>query len=205
MTEDIQKMGGMEALQAPYLSLTVFQMIRKRGGWLILLFFGQLLTVYAMLNIEEQLDKMLYAISFLPLIISSGGNTGSQTSTLIIRALATREVDLADAWKVLFRECLTGMGLGILLAFLAWVLIFLFQGQFDNVALQVGLSVGLSLMAVVMLGGLIGGIFPFLLSRLGLDPAVCSSPFVTTLIDVCGLLFYFWIASSIYPISWGGG
>ncbi len=198
VTEDFHKMGGMEALEAPYLSLPLFRMIRKRGGWLIILFLGQQLTVFAMEFIKEDLDRMIYAISFLPLIISSGGNTGSQTSTLIIRALATREVELSDTWKVLIREFITSIGLGLILALVSWVLIFLFQSHYDDAYLKVGLSVSLSLMGVVAFGGLIGGVFPFLLSKLGLDPAVCSSPFVTTLIDVCGLLIYFQIATMVY-------
>ncbi|MCD8533520.1 MAG: magnesium transporter [Verrucomicrobia bacterium] len=199
VTEDFQKMGGMEALEAPYLSLPVFQMIRKRGGWLVILFFGQQLTVFAMEHIKGDLDKMIYLISFLPLIISSGGNTGSQTSTLIIRALATHEVSLQDTWKVLVRELLTSFGLGLILALLSFSLIFVFKSHFESAYLSVALIISFSLLGVVTLGGLIGGIFPFLLSKLKFDPAVCSSPFVTTLIDVSGLLIYFQIARLFMP------
>lgn len=199
VTEDFQKMGGMEALEAPYLSLPVFQMIRKRGGWLVILFFGQQLTVFAMEHIKGDLDKMIYLISFLPLIISSGGNTGSQTSTLIIRALATHEVSLEDTWKVLIRELLTSFGLGLILALLSFSLIFVFKSHFETAYFSVALIISFSLLGVVTLGGLIGGIFPFLLSKLNFDPAVCSSPFVTTLIDVSGLLIYFQIARLFMP------
>lgn len=197
VTEDIQKMGGMQALEAPYMSIPLLAMFKKRAGWLIVLFFGQQFTVFVMESMREDLDRMIYLVSFLPLIISSGGNTGSQTSTLIIRALATAEVALKDVWKVLVREIITALLLGVILATLALGIVFLMQPAMSDSTLLLAITVGFSLLGVVILGGMIGAVFPFLLSRLGFDPAVCSTPFVTTLIDVGGLVIYLQLARLI--------
>lgn len=198
VTEDIQKMGGMQALEAPYQSIPLLEMFRKRAGWLVILFFGQLFTVWVMKTMEAELDKMIFLVSFLPLIISSGGNTGSQTSTLIIRALAIHEVELKDVWRVLMREFVTALLLGIILASIACTIIYLFQSDVASSTLNLAFTVGFSLLGVVVLGGLIGAVFPFGLSRLGFDPAVCSTPFVTTLIDVGGLVIYLQIARIVF-------
>ncbi len=198
VTEDIQKMGGMQALDAPYLSIPLLSMFRKRAGWLVILFLGQWLTVFVMESVREDLNKMIFLISFLPMIISSGGNTGSQTSTLIIRALATAEINLKDVWRALSREVLTALLLGIILSTLSLILISIFLPEASVSTSSIALTVGFSLMGVVMLGGVIGAILPFMLSKLGFDPAVCSTPFVTTLVDVGGLVIYLQCAKLVF-------
>lgn len=197
-TEDIQKFGGMEALDDPYRQTHWFEMIKKRGFWLILLFFFQLLTASAMGYFEDEIQKAVVLTLFVPLIISSGGNTGSQAATLIIRAMALQEITVNDWWIVIKKELITGLFLGGLLGFLGFVRIMLWQyfGWFDygEYWAFIGLIVGISLAMIVLWGTLSGSMVPFILKRFNLDPATSSAPFVATLVDVTGLVIYFSIA-----------
>ena len=202
-TEDIQKFGGMEALDEPYMRIPVWRMVRKRAGWLVILFLGEMLTATAMANYQEELAKALVLALFLPLIVSSGGNSGSQASTLMIRAMALGEVNLRDWWRVMGREVQAGLMLGGILGAIgvvrvgAWAIIleqyFHRQPYGDHWPL-VALTVGISLVGVVLWGTLSGSMLPFLLRRIGADPATSSAPFVATLVDVTGLIIYFSIA-----------
>lgn len=197
-TEDIQKFGGMEALDDPYRQTHWFEMIKKRGFWLILLFFFQLLTASAMGYFEDEIQKAVVLTLFVPLIISSGGNTGSQAATLIIRAMALQEITVKDWWIVIKKELVTGLFLGGILGVLGFVRIWAWQyfGWFDygEYWAFIGLSVGISLAMIVMWGTLSGSMVPFVLKRFNLDPATSSAPFVATLVDVTGLLIYFSLA-----------
>ena len=200
-TEDIQKIGGMEALDAPYLEVGFCQMVWKRGGWLSVLFLGEMLTATAMGHFEDEIAKAVVLAMFVPLIISSGGNSGSQAATLIVRSLALTELRLRDWWRVFGRELLTGLTLGAwlglhrLLADLAWHHLGLYD--YGPHYLLVGLTVWLSLIGVVTFGSLAGSMLPFILRRLGFDPATSSAPFVATLVDVTGLVIYFTVAALI--------
>jgi magnesium transporter len=197
-TEDIQKMGGSEALDAPYLQVSLLQMIKKRAGWLAVLFLGELLTATAMGYYEEEIARAVVLAVFIPLIISSGGNSGSQATTLIIRALALSEVRLRDWWRVFRRELLAGLALGGILGVLGFARVMIAQagfGTYGENAVAVGLTVSASLLGVVLLGTLAGSSLPFLFRRLGFDPASASAPFVATLVDVAGLVIYFSLAS----------
>ncbi len=197
-TEDIQKMGGSEALDAPYLQVGLPQMIRKRAGWLSVLFMGELLTATAMGYYEEELGRALVLAVFIPLIISSGGNSGSQATTLIIRALALSEVRLRDWWRVFRREFLAGACLGGILGVLGFGRVLIAQalfGTYGKHSFPIALTVASSLLGVVLLGTLAGSSLPFLFRRLGFDPASASAPFVATLVDVTGLVIYFTVAS----------
>jgi magnesium transporter len=199
-TEDVQKFGGMEALEAPYLHTSFWSMIRKRAGWLAILFVGEMLTLSAMARFEEDIQRAVVLAMFVPLIISSGGNTGSQASTLIIRAMALGEVKLRDWWRIARRELLAGTTLGVVLAVIGAVRIVVWQSIFHSYGPHYGLvaiTVGLSLIGVVTLGTLSGSMLPFLLRRFGLDPASASAPFVATLVDVSGLLIYFSVAKVV--------
>lgn len=196
-TEDIQKMGAVEALEAPYMTTGIGRMFRKRAGWLTALFLGQSLTVFAMQNHRSALEAASALALFLPLIISSGGNTGSQTSTLVVRALGTNDVALGDVWRVIRRELITATALGFTLGALSFALVTAFHGMIGASFLAYGVAVSLSVLCVVLFGGLAGAAFPFALSRLGFDPAVCSTPFVTTVVDVTGLIIYLTLASAI--------
>ena len=197
-TEDVQKMGGMEALDEPYTSIGFWQMIRKRGVWLCLLFIGELLTASAMHSFEDELQRALVLSLFVPLIVSSGGNSGSQATSLIIRAMALGQLTLKDWWRVALRELPTGMVLGAILGVLGFVRIVLWQqmGFYDygSHAVLLGLTVGISVVGVVAFGSLIGSMLPFALRRFGLDPASASAPFVATLVDVTGVIIYFLVA-----------
>jgi magnesium transporter len=197
-TEDIQKMGGMEALDAPYLGVTTFAMIKKRAGWLSVLFLGEMLTASAMGYFEGEISRAVVLASFIPLIISSGGNSGSQATSLIIRAMAVRDVALKDWWRVLRRECVAGFALGVVLALLGLFRILLWHALgLKDYGLHYGyiaVTVGASLVGVVMFGSLAGSMLPFVLRRFGMDPAVSSAPFVATLVDVTGLVIYFGLA-----------
>jgi magnesium transporter len=199
-TEDIHKYGGVEALEAPYLDIGFAQMIRKRGVWLSVLFVGEMLTATAMAFFEDEIARAVVLAVFLPLIISSGGNSGSQASTLVIRAMALGEVRLRDWWRVAGREILTGVTLGLLLGGIGFVRIVVWQ-RFGHVYgdhyLLVAATVATSLVGVVTFGTLAGSLLPFLLRRLGLDPASASAPFVATLVDVTGLVIYFAVASVV--------
>ncbi len=193
-TEDIHKMGGMQALEDSYSSTSVYSMVKKRGLWLMILFAGEGLTATAMAFFEDQLAKAVVLAFFVPLIISSGGNTGSQATTLITRALALNEISTNDWWKVLKKEVLSGFFLGLGLGLLGFVRVFIWSSFVniygDHWAL-IGITVFISLMGVVMWGNIMGAILPLFLKRMGLDPAVSSAPFVATLVDVTGIIIYF--------------
>jgi len=197
-TEDIQKVGGMEALDAPYFAVGFLDMLKKRAGWLLVLFVGEMLTATAMGHFEGEISRAVVLALFVPLIISSGGNSGSQATTLIIRSLALSEIRLRDWWRVARREVLAGVALGATLGTVGIVRILVWQGFFGSYGehyLLVALTVGLSLVGVVTWGTLSGSMLPFLLRRLGFDPASASAPFVATLVDVSGLVIYFTVAS----------
>jgi magnesium transporter len=197
-TEDIHKIGGTEALDAPYLQSGILEMLRKRGPWLAILFLGETLTATAMGFYEDQIARAVVLALFVPLIISSGGNSGSQATTLVIRAMALGEVYLRDWWRVMRREIATGLGLGLILGVLGVAKIAVmsaFGAAYAEYWLGLGLTIGLSLLAVVLWGTTVGSMLPFLLRRLGFDPASASAPFVATLVDVTGLIIYFSVAS----------
>ncbi len=199
-TEDIQKFGGMEALEVPYLQTTFKEMVRKRVGWLLVLLVGQMLTATAIAAFEEQIEKAVVLALFIPLIISSGGNSGSQAATLVIRAMALGEVRLKDWWRVVRREIFTGMALGGILGVVGLLRIALWPpatASYGEHFVLLGLVVGISVLAVVMFGTIAGSMLPFLLRRMGADPAAASAPFVATLVDVTGLVIYFSVASLI--------
>ncbi|MFA5011207.1 MAG: magnesium transporter [Ignavibacteria bacterium] len=197
-TEDIQKFGGMEALDDPYISAPLMEMVRKRAGWLIILFLGEMLTATAMAFFEHEIAKAVVLAMFIPLIISSGGNSGSQAATLTIRAMALGEISLADWWKVMRREVLSGFLLGSILGVIGFTRILIWN-SISNIYgehwVLIGLTLAFTLVGVVLLGTLSGSMLPFILRRLGLDPATSSAPFVATLVDVSGLLIYFSIAT----------
>jgi len=193
-TEDIQKLGGMSALDAPYLRIGFWDMLRKRAGWLSVLFVSEMLTATAMGFFEKEIAKAVVLALFVPLIISSGGNSGSQASTLVIRALALGELKLGDLWRVIRREVFSGLALGAILAVIGFLRISIwsaFSTLYGPHWLLVALTVSLALVGVVLWGTLIGSILPFVLRRLGFDPATSSAPFVATLVDVTGLIIYF--------------
>jgi magnesium transporter len=197
-TEDVQKMGGMEALDEPYTTISFWGMIRKRGVWLCLLFVGSFFTASAMEGFENELSRALVLSLFIPLIVSSGGNSGSQATALIIRALSLGELSQRDWWRVALRELPTGLTLGTLLGVLgvARVVVWQYFGMYDYGPHYwlIGLTVGTAVVAVVTLGSLAGAMLPFLLRRFGLDPASASAPFVATIVDVTGVLIYFGVA-----------
>jgi magnesium transporter len=196
-TREIQKIGGSEALDEPYMRIAFGRMIQKRAGWLTALFLGEMLTATAMGAFEKEIERAVVLALFVPLIISSGGNSGSQASTLVIRALALGEVTLGDWWRVLRRELLAGASLGAILGGIGFLRISLWS-QFSDVYGQhwmlVAITVALALIGIVLWGTLIGSLLPFLLRRLGFDPATSSAPFVATLVDVTGLVIYFSVA-----------
>ncbi len=197
-TEDIQKFGGIEALEEPYMDLPLLQVIKKRGVWLVVLFLGEMLTASAMAFFEDELSKAIILATFIPLIISSGGNSGSQAATLIIRAMALGEITIKDWWRVMRREILSGLALGGLLGFIGVFRVVLWSiilGNYNIEWLSVGYTVGISLVGVVLLGTLAGSMLPMLLQRLGLDPATSSAPFVATIVDVAGIVIYFSVAT----------
>ena len=197
-TEDIQKLGGMEALDAPYLKIAFARMVRKRASWLAALFLGEMLTATAMAYYEEEIARAVVLALFVPLIISSGGNSGSQASTLVIRAMALGEVRLRDWWRVIRRELGAGVALGAVLGTIGFFRIVLWQTVspiYGEHYLLVALTVFFSLIGVVTFGTIAGSLLPFTLRRLGFDPASASAPFVATLVDVTGLLIYFSVAA----------
>jgi magnesium transporter len=199
-TEDIQKIGAVATLEEPYLQVPLLVMIRKRAGWLAALFLGEMLTATAMGQFEAEIARAVVLALFVPLIISSGGNSGSQATTLVIRAMALGEVKLRDWWRVIRRELVTGLGLGLILASIGLVRILLWQGLFNAYGdhyLLVALTVALSLVGVVLWGSIAGSILPFILRGLGFDPASASAPFVATLVDVTGLVIYFSVATIV--------
>jgi magnesium transporter len=198
-TEDVQKFGGMEALDEPYTEIGFWAMIRKRAGWLTALFLGEMLTATAMGHFEAEIARAVVLALFVPLIISSGGNSGSQATSLIIRAMALRELRLRDWWRVALRELPSGLTLGTILGAVGFARILLWQatGWYDYGPhyLLVALTVGLALVGVVTFGSVTGSMLPFILRRLGFDPASASAPFVATLVDVTGLVIYFTVAA----------
>ncbi len=197
-TEDIHKMGAIEALDEPYLKTTFNIMIQKRVGWLALLFIGEMFTATAMAFYENEITKAVVLALFIPLIISSGGNSGSQASTLVIRAMALGEVKLQDWWKILRREIIVGFSIGAILGIIGFFRIVLWHwiwGVYGEHYLRVAGAVGLSLIGVICWGAISGSMLPFILRRVGFDPASASTPFVATLVDVTGLVIYFSIAS----------
>ena len=197
-TEDVQKFGGMEATEEPYMQIGLMDMIRKRGVWLCLLFVSEMLTASAMQHFEGELEKALVLTLFIPLIMSSGGNSGSQATSLLIRSLALHDVKLSDWWRVAFRELPTGIILGSMLGLIGIIRIVLWQklGFYDYGEhwVLVALTVGAALIGVVTFGSVAGSMLPFALQRAGFDPASASAPFVATLVDVTGLMIYFSVA-----------
>jgi magnesium transporter len=200
-TEDVQKFGGMQALDEPYLRISFLEMIKKRGGWLCALFLSEMLTASAMQTFEGELEKAIVLTLFIPLIMSSGGNSGSQATSLLIRALALHELQLRDWWRVAIREIPTGLALGAILGVIGICRIVLWQklGIFDYGEhwVLVAITVGTALVGIVTFGSLSGSMLPFVLQRIGFDPASASAPFVATLVDVTGLVIYFGVAALI--------
>jgi magnesium transporter len=196
-TEDIQRIGGTEALEQPYLEMPLLELYKKRIIWLFILFIGGLMTISAMHFFEDTIAKVTMLASFIPIIIASGGNTGSQAATLIIQAMALGEITLKDWWRIIRREIISGLLLGFTLALLGIAIIFiwhLFSDVFGVYYLSIAFTIGLSIMGVVLWGTLIGSMLPLILKRLGADPAASSTPFVATLVDVTGLIIYFSVA-----------
>jgi len=197
-TEDFQKFGGTEGLDLSYIKTSLFGMVKKRAGWLIILFFGQLLTASAMTYFEAELEKAMMLALFIPLIISSGGNSGSQAASLIIRALALGELKLKNWWYVMRKELLTGFVLGLILGIIGLIRILIWQkaGFYDygEFWFWIGITIAFSLIFIVLWGTLAGSMIPFMLKKLKLDPAAASAPFVATLVDVTGLIIYFTVA-----------
>ena len=197
-TEDAQKFGGVEALDAPYREIGFLRMIKKRAGWLMALFLSEMLTATAMQRFEGEIQKAAVLAMFIPLVMSSGGNSGSQATSLIIRALALGEIKLRDWYKIALRELPTGLTLGAILGTIGFVRIELWQNlhlfNYGPHHLLVALTVGFALVGIVGFGSLAGSMLPFLMRRLGFDPASASAPFVATLVDVTGLVIYFSVA-----------
>jgi len=197
-SEDMQKMGGTEALEQPYLEMPLFKLFQKRIVWLVVLFLGEMFTATAMGYFEDEIAKAVVLALFVPLIISSGGNSGSQASTLIIQAMAVGQITISDWWRVLRREIISGLLLGTALGIIGFLRVVLWSQIFPDVYgvhyVEIGLVVGISLIGVVLWGTLSGSMLPIFLKRLGADPAVSSAPFVATLVDVTGLVIYFFTA-----------
>ena len=199
-TEDIQKLGGTEALDEPYLQISMMEMLKKRAGWLTILFVGEMFTATAMGFFEHEIKRAVVLALFVPLIISSGGNSGSQATSLIIRAMALGEVRLKDWWRVFLRELRAGLALGVLLGFIGMIRIVLWPARdstYGEHYMLIAFTVAGSLVGVVLWGSLAGSMLPFALRKLGFDPATSSAPFVATLVDVTGLVIYFTVASLI--------
>jgi magnesium transporter len=198
-TEDIQKFGGLEALDYPYVNTPFLSLIKKRAGWLVILFLSEMLTATAMGYFDAEISKAVVLALFVPLIISSGGNSGSQAATLIIRAMALKELTIKDWWYVMRREILCGLTLGLILGSIGFARIALWQNlHWFDYGLHwflIALTVSLSLIGIVMWGTLSGSMVPIILKKCGLDPAASSAPFVATLVDVTGLVIYFTIAA----------
>lgn len=197
-TEDIQKLGAVEALEDPYMEVPLGEMIRKRAPWLVVLFVGELFTASAMGFFEHEIAKAVVLALFIPLIVSSGGNSGSQASTLIIRALALGEITIGDWWRIMKKEIITGILLGLLLGTLGFARVGIwnvFTDLYGPHWFYIGMTIGLSVMFVVLWGTVMGSMMPLLLKKLGADPATSSAPFIATLVDVTGLVIYFSMAA----------
>lgn len=193
-TEDMQKMGGTEALDEPYLDVPLLKLYRKRIVWLLILFIGETMTIAAMSGFQKTLEHVLVLSTFIPLIISSGGNSGSQAATLIIQAMALGEITVKDWWSIARREILSGLIMGVTLGVIGYLIVVgghEFFDLFGEHYLRVGIAIGVALVGVVLWGTLMGSMLPLLLKRLGADPATSSTPFIATLVDVTGLLIYF--------------
>ncbi|NWF89796.1 MAG: magnesium transporter [Ignavibacteriaceae bacterium] len=196
-TEDIHKLGGTEALEEPYIDTTISDMVKKRGRWLVVLFIGEMLTASAMGFFEDQISKAVILTLFVPLIISSGGNSGSQAATLVIRAMSLGEIALTDWWRVMKREIISGLLLGLILGLVAFLRTIVWTFFIESLGphwIFIGLTVSFSLIGVVLWGTLSGSMLPFILKKLGADPATSSAPFVATLVDVIGIIIYFGFA-----------
>jgi magnesium transporter len=200
-TEDVQKFGGMEALDEPYFRISFVNMIQKRAGWLAVLFLSEMLTASAMQHFSDELSKAFVLAMFIPLVMSSGGNSGSQATSLIIRAFALREVTLRDWWRVALRELPSGLVLGTILGIIGFTRILLWQRfglyNYGPHHTLIALTIGIALIGIVTFGSLTGSMLPFLLRRLGFDAASASAPFVATLVDVTGITIYFSVAFMI--------
>lgn len=197
-SEDVQKIGGTQVLDQPYLETSVLGMFKKRIIWLMILFIGELITISAMQQFQDEIAKVVILATFIPLIISSGGNSGSQASTLVIQAMALGEVTIGDWWKIMRREIISGLLLGAVLCLMGIAVITAWHFLSDTFGvhyLRIAFTIGLSLVGIVMWGTLMGSMLPLLLKRFGADPAASSTPFVATLVDVTGLLIYFGFAS----------
>ncbi len=196
--EDMQKIGGTAALEEPYIAIPLFRLYRKRIIWLIILFFGELMTIAAMQQFQNEIAKVVILATFIPLIISSGGNSGSQASTLIIQAMALGEVTISDWWRIMRRELVSGLILGVTICLMGISVITTWHivspEAFGEHYLRIALTVGFSLLGIVLWGSLVGSMLPLLMKRLGADPAASSTPFVATLVDVTGLIIYFSVA-----------
>ena len=197
-SEDIQKIGGTAALNEPYLEMPIFRLFKKRIVWLVVLFLGEMLTATAMAYFEDEIAKAVVLALFVPLIISSGGNTGSQASTLIIQAMAVGEITIADWWRVIRREIASGLLLGVVLGLIGFLRIVVWHSISPSLYgehwMSIAMTVGIALIGVVLWGTISGSMLPIILKKLGADPAVSSAPFVATLVDVTGLVIYFSVA-----------
>ena len=197
-TEDVQRFGGMEALDAPYMEIGFVEMVRKRAGWLCALFLSEMLTATAMQRFQSEIERAAVLAMFIPLVMSSGGNSGSQATSLVIRALALKELKLRDWWRIALRELPTGLLLGAILGVIGFVRIVLWQSMhifnYGPHYMLLAITVGFALVGIVAFGSLAGSMLPFLLKRIGFDPASASAPFVATLVDVTGLVIYFSVA-----------
>ena len=197
-TEEVQRFGGMEALDAPYMEISFLGMIRKRAGWLCALFLSEMLTATAMQRFQGEIERAAVLAMFIPLVMSSGGNSGSQATSLVIRALALQELKLRDWWRIAVRELPTGLVLGAILGVIGFTRIVLWQNlhifSYGPHYFLLAIAVGFSLVGIVAFGSLAGSMLPFLLKRIGFDPASASAPFVATLVDVTGLVIYFSVA-----------
>jgi magnesium transporter len=197
-TEDIQKIGGTEALDEPYLDIGILKLVKKRASWLVILFLGEMLTATAMQFFQHEIEAATVLALFIPLIMSSGGNSGSQASTLIIQAMALGEVTLLDWWRVMKREIISGALLGIILGIIGLLRIVIWQNlhiyDYGEHWQRVGVTICFSLMGIVLWGSLMGSMLPLILKRFKLDPAASSAPFVATLVDVTGIIIYFSVA-----------
>lgn len=200
-TEDIQRFGGMEELDLSYTQTPILELIKKRAGWLVILFIGEMFTASAMSYFDDEIEKAVVLALFVPLIISSGGNSGSQAASLIIRAFALGEIKLKDWWYVFKKELLSGLALGTILGFIGLVRITIWEkaGIYDygEFWFEIAITIAFSLIIIVLWGTLSGALVPFILRKIGFDPATASSPFVATLVDVSGLIIYFSIAAII--------
>jgi magnesium transporter len=197
-SEDMQKMGGTEALNEPYLDISIFKLFKKRITWLVVLFFGEMFTATAMGYFQDELAKVLVLASFIPLILSTGGNTGSQSSTLIIQAMSVGEITIADWWKILKRELTSGLLLGGLLGIIGFFRVSVWHmiapGFYGAHWMLIAVTIGFTIVGVVVWGTITGSMLPIVLKKLGADPAVSSAPFVATLVDVTAILIYFSLA-----------